>query len=107
MRPKPVDIYALKRAASLTAAAAMILAMCHYVTRIDTSGIALRALPYIASGVALTAITAPILFALFYHQDRHSLLRTIGWSWAASIAAIITVWSLYGIILINLGYTTI
>lgn len=99
---KAVDTYALKRAVSLTAAATIALAICHQLTRTSIADIASSAFPIIGIALIICLLGGPILFSFLYgRQDAYSIPRTIFWSWATNILAIIGVWTLYGIALIT------
>lgn len=101
---KAIDTYAVKRATSLTAAVTVVLAIGHHLTRHATNGIALHIFPIIGLAVLVTWLIGPVVFAFIYgRQDAYSLTRTIIWAWAAGLAAIIAVWTIYGTILITLA----
>ena len=99
---KAVDTYALKCATIFTAAATIVLAICHHVGRTIGATIAATAFPIIGIAVLASLLFAPIIFAYLYgRRDGYSVPRTITWSWAAGLAAVTAVWTIYGWILIS------
>lgn len=100
---KAIDTYAMQRAVGLTAAITIMLAICLSMTRTQWAGPgAATMFPIIGIGLLVSFIAAPIIFAWLYsRQEGYSLPRTIIWSLAAELAAILIIWTLYGWILIS------